>query len=386
MPHLDAESHSRSARKRMTFGFVLGWGLVLAAIALVAEWGRHVVSGGTWESFQPIAMDKGEVLSALAAVSTGTIALQVMAHGAFSRRSTTLAEFNHRVIVGLLAFLGTAVSWTLAVAVLIAFGKDGKPGNMAYVFVVIVLAGMNSLIGADASDRIQQTESNNFPVMLAEAERVHARYERLRLPKPSPRSRARTYLVNPSHILLLAAIVGLMDTFVAGADWQDWFGNYVVFVMTTAIIQASVAVMAQGWFVPNLDSKLFAPLLLILVLTAFSLIIYTGDSANASGRTAVVLALPTLLFVLSFLTRDSHSRWSLPDWFPGALVREPAARKLHVGKTSAGRTLAGLRLEASSRQPAQARLRPLQFLLTALTGSAGTIHRRASDHWAARGR
>lgn len=92
--------------------------------------------------------DAADVFAALAVVTAGMIALQVMAQTSHIRPSKTLAEYNRRQIMGMLALLGPAVSCMLAVSVWVDH-VTRVPAMLPYLVVVVVFAGTNCFIASD---------------------------------------------------------------------------------------------------------------------------------------------------------------------------------------------------------------------------------------------
>ena len=102
----------------VSFGRSVSLGLGMAVFVLLITLMTHAAgSEQPWYDVDLMPLGAAEVIGALAAVATGTIALQVMAQTSYSRESRTLAEFNHRQNMAILALSSPVVTCLLAVFV-----------------------------------------------------------------------------------------------------------------------------------------------------------------------------------------------------------------------------------------------------------------------------
>jgi hypothetical protein len=320
----------------VSFGRSVLLGLGMAAFVLLIT----LMSGAAttdlmWYEVDLALLGPAEVLGALAAVTAGTIALQVMAQTAYSGQSRTLSEFNHRQNMGILALSSPAVSCTLAVSVW--FDKDVKlPDGLPYLFVVLVIAAMNCFIAADAADRIIQVDDDNTDIRIAAARKTLSHYRRHRLPATQRTPTLRRLVIRTSHILVLSAAMGIIDALLSGAkDWNQGPGAYLAVVITTATIQ----VAASRTFVKVAGTDGADRWFSSLLLTFMSFTIFHLDPQNAWPHILTIVGLPTLLAVGSLITTDNRTKWLLPAWIPGTWPRESVSASIRKATEDTTKTL-----------------------------------------------
>lgn len=336
----------------VSFGRSVLLGLGMAAfVLLITLMSGAATTDKVWYEIDLALLGPAEVLGALAAVTAGTIALQVMAQTAYSRQSRTLSEYNHRQNMGILALSSPAVSCTIAVSVW--FDKDLKlPDGLPYLFVVLLIAAMNCFIAADAADRIIRVDDDNTDIRIAAARKTLSHYRRHRLPATQRTPTLRRLVIRTSHILALSAATGIIDALLTETkDWNQWPGAYLAVAITTATIQ--IAASRTFVKVAGADGadRWFSSLLFLLLLTFMSFTISHLDPQKAWLHTLTIVGLPTLLAVGSLITTENRTRWLLPAWIPGTWPRESVSasvRKATEGTTKTLRELTNRQTEGSA--------------------------------------
>lgn len=352
MKHATVRARSRARGRLNTPGVSFGRSVVLglgmaAFVFLITLISGMPATDGVWDEINLTLLGPAEVLGALAAVTAGTIALQVMAQTAYSRQSGTLLEFNHRQNMGILALSSPAVSCTLAVSA--CFDKDLKlPGGLPYLFVVLVLAAMNCFIAADAADRIIRVDDENTHIRIAVARKSLSHYRRHRLPAPQRTTTLRKLVIRTSHILALSAATGIMDALLTGTkDWNQWPSAYLALVIATATIQIAASRTFVKVAGTDAADRWFSMLLFLLVLSFMSFTIFHLDTENSWIYTLTIVGLPTLLAVGALITTDNRTRWLLPSWVPGTWPRESVSASVRKATEDTTKTLR----ELTHRQP-----------------------------------
>ena len=266
-----------------------------------------------------------DVFAALAAITTGTIALQVMAQTTRIQPSKTLAESNRRQTMGMLALLSPAVSCMLAVFVCLD-RETRVPSMLPYVMVVLALAGMNCFIAADAVDRITRIDKNNRDLKIAMARKQLSHYRRKRLPWMGSWSVSRVALVGFVQITLLSTLIVFLDVLLfEAAGFSVWSRRYpVVFTVQLCLF---VSFAAFAWTRTRFDrsEQWLAGFMLLLVITVGLLATVSLDPLYGVLHALLILGVPSTIFMLSMRTMANRSTWWIPSWVPGTWVRLPAA-------------------------------------------------------------
>lgn len=319
---------NRDAVPKMSFWSIIGLGSFLATYMVAVELLLYWTDGGHTRPFVPMNLKESDVLAALAAVATGTIALQVMAQSSTSSRAATMADYNHRMLIAYLAVGGTAASCTLALSSLVAILLDGIEQHLAYLLVVALLAAMNSLIAADAARRIVRVEFKNPTIRVIEAKRVSEHYNKL---KPYPTmvtSRLRRVSKCLGQALVLGTVAGILDIVLTSARWSDASAYVLGSLVITGVLLPAVRHAGLQWYKPSLFSRLAAPIWLLMILVPSGFVIAAMDRQDAILHQVALLGVPTLLPLLGLLRLGGGGVWILPGWVPGAFIRESVYRKI----------------------------------------------------------
>lgn len=312
-----------------------------------------IAAGEPWYRRDFVSLGPAEVIGALAALSTGTIALQVMAQTAFSKQSQTLAEFNHRQNMGMLALTSPAVSCTLAIFALLD-REAVLPGGLAYILIVTTIAGMNTFIAADAADRLLRVDDNNVDVQIAAQRKVLGHYRRKRLPhQPEASSFGGRFLRAFRHILVVsAAVAGAEVLLVAPVDWERAPGYFLIFTISTTIISALASVTARYWFGVDRANSWGCALLLFVIVVTFTLVILGFSDEKGLIHVLAILGIPIAWVFPVMITTTNRSRWLVPGWVPGTWVRAAASRSVHQATQETAIRLTELKVDKKAKKSA----------------------------------
>jgi hypothetical protein len=321
----------------LTFWRVLRLSIITTLYVVAIMYLSHLAQTGRWElmpdDIEPLG--PGETLGALAAVATGTIALQVMAQTAYSKKSETLEEHGHRKVVMLLALMSSTVSFILAATAWLSWG-DGSFGRLANVLVVTTLAAMNCFIASDAAGRIHRIDTNNLDVQVSAARKVVSHYRRKRLP-PLPGLAARHWFIaGLLDILAITAVIGTLEAIIiADFTWRSLVGSYVLSALWATIVLAALALTAVSWFKDDIAARWHATSSCLLLIVIAVLTILNVAPARGVLHILVLLLLPIALTFASLKTTRMQNRWLLPLWVPGSLARTHVARRVKAADVEA---------------------------------------------------
>ena len=344
-------SKVRDVAPRMSFGSIIGMGLFLATYIVGVELYLYWAEGDHTRPFVPMDLKESDVLAALAAVAAGTIALQIMAQGNSSTRSVTMEEYNHRMLIAYLAVGGTAASCTLALSSLAVVTLAGVEEHLAYLFVVVLLAAMNSLIAADAAGRIVRVEFKNPTIRVIAATRVSNHYNKLELDPQLTPSWLRRALTCLWQVLALGAVAGMLDLVLTAATWDYAPGVFFGVLAVTTVLLPLVRYAGLQWHNPSLIARIAAPVWLLMTLVMLVLVVATMDPENAILHQLVLLGVPTLLSLLGLLRSKRTGGWILLKWVPGAFIRESVYRKIYKDAENAAEELKDAKEELEADRP-----------------------------------
>lgn len=297
-----------------------------------------------WDKPDILPLDAPEVVGILAAVATGTIALQVMAQTAYARPSSTLPEYKHRQLLGLLAMFSVSVSCVLVVAVWL--DKDTEqPRDHVYLFSVVALAAMNCFIATDAANRILSVDDENLDVRTAVARHVLAHYRRVRMPEVPKQKRWVHALGWAFQSLAVGAVSGMASALVAGPflGGGSWLRHYFACCVVTALVMGFTTAFARVWCGRDRFNKV---LLAVVPVGWLPIYIEMVESMSALEGNLCFLALfgvPGLISALAFARVRAKSQWLLPHWMPGTVVRQSPALMVRKRTDEAEVLLAGLK-------------------------------------------
>lgn len=280
-----------------------------------------------------------DVFAALAAITAGTIALQVMAQTSHIQPSKTLVESNRRQTLGMLALLSPAVSCMLAIFVWLD-RETYVPKTLPYLIVVLALTGINCFIAADAIDRITSIDRNNKTLKIAVARKQLNHYRRRRLPPVGSWSKTRLFVVGLFQIIFLSALVVSLDLLVTEApDIASWARRHSFMLIVQICLFVSFAIFA--WARIRFDrTEQWLSGFVILILLAFGVLATSPiQSLRELLHGLLMLWIPTTIFASSLKTLRNKTRWWVPSWCPGSWVRVPAALALSTALTKAEHNL-----------------------------------------------
>ena len=319
----------------LTFWRTLRLSLTLTTYLVAVMYWRHVAQTGHWDlpPSDLLPLGSGEILGALAAVATGTIALQVMAQTAYSRQSVTLEEFSHRQTVMLLAFMGSTVSFVLAAVSWLGMGV-GSFGRLANVLVVTTLAAINCFIAADAASRIHRVDSTNLNIQIMAARREVARFRRKRLPPLHGVVSHHGEFATAVDFLAVSVVMGTIETAIIG-DWGFWPLSFGIAALAAIVVLTVVTLTAVNWFKNDLAARWQAVASCSLVLILTLLTILEAAPEQPLPHILVLLLLPAVLSAASLKTVRNRTAWLLPAWVPGSLTRKHAAARVEAAAAMA---------------------------------------------------
>lgn len=328
-----------------SFGRSIGLGLLVAAWLLLVVCASQLSDGTRWEELDIMPFDPADVLTALAAITAGTIALQVLVQTAHLHPSLTLAEANRRQTIGMLALLSPAVSCMLAVFV--CFDQESEvPRMLPYIAVTVVLAGMNCFIASDAVDRLLQVDRNNVNLKIALAVKELSHYRRHRLPWLGPWSKARVTLAGLVQILLLSAFAAVLGAALTEASIISLRpGYYAVICITQTLLFVTFALAARAWHGIDRTNRWHMGSLLLFVITVSVLIALSSDPRHGLNHAIAIVGLPVFIFITSMITTNNRTTWWLPSWVPGTWVRIPAALTASAALDKASKGLVSARCQ-----------------------------------------
>lgn len=325
----------------LTFWRVLRVSLVMTFYIVAIMYGKHVSQTGHWNlSPEDVApLGTGEILGALAAVSTGTIALQVMVQTAYSKKSATLEEYSHRKVVMLLALMASTVSFILAAISWLGVGA-GSFGGLANLLVVTTLAAMNCFIASDAAGRIDRTDSDNVDIKVMAARNDVSHYRRKRLPPLRGLAANHKVIATILDVLAVTAIIGTIEVVIIGQySWQFWLRSYLLAAFWAALILTVLSRTAASWFNEDISARWHSTLGSLLLFVIAVLTVLGADQERSIQHIMVLLLLPAALSIASLNTTRGRRAWLLPDWFPGSLTRAYVARRVEASTSKAQRKL-----------------------------------------------
>ncbi|UKA73393.1 hypothetical protein [Arthrobacter sp. FW306-06-A] len=330
----------------LTFWRVLRLSLGTTLYIIAIMYARHISQTGRWsllpEDVTPLG--PGEILGALAAVSTATIALQVMAQTAYSRKSTTLEEYSHRKMVMLLALMASTVSFILAATSWLGVGV-GSFGSLENLLVVTTLAAMNCFIASDAAGRIERTESNNVDIKVLAARHSVSHFRRKRLPLLTGLPANHPAMAALLDALTIMVIIGTVEVIIIGQyRWQAWLASYIFSALWTALILTVVSRTAATWFMQDTAARWHSTLGTALLLLIAALTIFQADQPRSIQHILVLIVLPAGLSLASLGTTRNRSAWLLTRWLPGNVTRIHVARRVNASTSQAMTKLAETKL------------------------------------------
>ncbi|WP_345453873.1 hypothetical protein [Arthrobacter gyeryongensis] len=342
----------------LTFWRVLRVSIGATLYVVAIMYLSHVVRTGRLEllpdDMEPLG--PGETLGALAAVATGTIALQVMAQTAYSKKSETLEEHGHRKVVMLLALMSSTVSFILATIAWLSLG-EGSFGRLANVLVVTTLAAMNCFIASDAAGRIHRIDTNNLDIQVSAARKVVSHYRRKRLPPLSGLAVRHWFIAGLLDILAITAVIGTLEAIIMSKfTWGSWVVSYVISAVWAVLVLAAFAVTAASWFKDDVVDRWQASASCLLLIVVAVLTILNVAPHRGVLHILVLLLLPIGLTFASLKTTRMRNRWLLPPWVPGSLVRTHVARRVKAADVEARSELSEIKQRQHRRRPGPTRV------------------------------
>jgi hypothetical protein len=278
----------------------------------------------------------------LAAVATGTIALQVMAQTAYSRQSLTLEEFSHRQTVMLLALMGSTVSFLLTAVSWLGMGI-GSFGRAANALVLTTLATINCFIASDAAGRIHRVDRTNLDIQIMAARREVAQFRRKRLPPLHGMVSHHRVLAAVVDFSAISVVMGTIETAIVDG-WRFWPLIFAIAALTATVVLAAITLATVAWTKNDLAARWLTlascSLALILVLLA----IVEAAPEQALQHILTLLLLPAMLSAASLKTVRNRTAWLLPGWFLGSLTRSHVATRVEVAAALARMKLKELKV------------------------------------------
>jgi hypothetical protein len=328
----------------LNFGRAVWLGLGVAGVCLAVAYTAGYSTDRPLQDVDIISLGVGEVIGALAAISTGTIALQVMAQTACAKPSQDLREFNHRQNMGLLALLSITASCVLATFA--CLDKEAAfPGGLAYCITVVTLAGVNTCIAADAADRLIRADVVNANIQLAVQRKVLGHYRRKRLPADFGATRIEGIATVLRQMAFLAVLSGTADLVLAGpVGDRSWVSFWVLFFTLTPAVSGAVAIAARFWFGVDRSSRWFALFLTSGFILVVLLSIWNAQTPNPVLHSLTLVGLPLVTGLVAMVTRANRTEWLLPRWFPGTCIRTPTARFVNKAERQAQQNVVTLRV------------------------------------------
>lgn len=329
-----ATSFRRLSRRPNTvgvsFGRALGLGIIMAGLYfIIGASSGPTAPSEPWYQRDYMSLGPAEVIGALAALSTGTIALQVMAQTAYSRQSKTLTEFNHRQNMGMLALSSPAVSCTLAIFALVD-GETQLPNALAYMLIVITIAGMNTFIAADAADRLLRVDDNNLEIQLAASRRTLGHYRRKRLPQQPEIPLGLRFARGGWHLLFVSAVVAMGEAFcIPSIDWSRAPRFYLGITISTIIVSLLTFMTIRHWYGADRANRWGFVLLFLAVVLVYAVVIIEVSTGNVWGHITVILGIPIVFAFSAMVTTANRSTWLVPSWLPGTWVRAEVSRSVN---------------------------------------------------------
>lgn len=305
-----------------------------------------------WYQRDYMSLGPAEAIGALAALSTATIALQVMAQTAYSRQSRTLSEFSHRQNMGMLALTSPAVSCTLAIFALLD-SETQLPSGLAYILIVITIAGMNTFIAADAADRLLRVDDNNVEIQLAASRRTLGHYRRKRLPHQPEIPLGLRFARAGWHLLFVSTVVAVGEAMcIPSIDWSRAPRFYLGIIISTIVISLLTFMMIRHWYEADRTNRWGFVLFFLAVVIIYALVIIEVAAVNVLGHVLVILGIPTAAAFLAMLTTANRSMWLIPPWVPGTWVRAEVSTSVNRAAEKSSIRLAKLKSDQKEKESA----------------------------------
>lgn len=314
----------------MTFGKTALVCLMMSSLVLWGAWLNHMQSNGPNEPFRPISLGTAEVFGALAALTAGSVALQVMAQAVASKPSPTLREHQNRQYLAMLALLGPGASCSVGLLVWLAIDISVH-GAILYLLTITTLTAINIFVGSDAAHRIMNSDDDNILIQIGLARKSLGRWRRRRLPVNK-----RTSVISLSAMAVFqttaVAVAGTVLTTAALTKttqvdlWPSFLGHF----LAAGTVCALMAIGFRFWVLGDRSVRLMVGLVgLVAAATLADLLLEAFDSGTyAFVKVLIGTLLPLLLSASAFITRDNRTNWMLPSWVPGTWIRFPTAKRL----------------------------------------------------------
>lgn len=331
----------------ITFGRTITISMLMSVLWLWYAWLNHMDADPPARSFELLPFGASEVIGALAAVTTGSVALQVIAQTACSKPSPTLREYSHRRVLAVLALFGPSISCTLALFVWLESGPR-DPGSSLYLLVVTTLAGTNTFIAGDATDRIMRSDSENLDIQIGVARRSLARYRRNRVPLQDKVSPFVLVVIGIGQTVSTAFITLLLNAFALNSDYtNDWLAPYLLITFAAAVVTVAALASAKRWILGDASTRcllaFFWTLGMLMVLSAAWI-----RGPEVLSQTLVAVLLPAAFTVAALITKHHKTDWVLPAWFPGTWTRSLIVRAV---EREHAKTAEQLRFLKAKRNP-----------------------------------